>query len=392
MTFLHFTDSQAFDEMMKLFRHIVPFVLIAVMASYASAQNEIEIKTPERIVRMLENMPVSDIPQSGQFQCTELSGTIMFYTEARNGVTVQLGARLFSDGVRKAYDPVIVSFIERLWVELLLRKTTASQSSLLKEYGVRIVLNGYPLGSGSFNRLNQALDLINSMNYFGITTGASNEIDVFIRNTSSETLHIYIPASRDLLFPYDKKEHEELLMRELKSTKLSYEQQKPELLNISGRTDGIQVSGGDCYMIDSLRNDIFLTAGKRILWDPEKYPEETMRNILMGVAAPERLNGMILEITPHTYNREIGKFRIPLARFLGYVQQQGFRFYTGDVGRDGDKCQCLLTMYHPVYNYLHILSVKFAPGQLEPDGETVIKADLSTFIPQHNIKNLFQEK
>ena len=191
---MHFTDSQAFDEMMKLFRHIVPFVLIAVMASYASAQNEIEIKTPERIVRMLENMPVSDIPQSGQFQCTELSGTIMFYTEARNGVTVQLGARLFSDGVRKAYDPVIVSFIERLWVELLLRKTTASQSSLLKEYGVRIVLNGYPLGSGSFNRLNQALDLINSMNYFGITTGASNEIDVFIRNTSSETLHIYIPA------------------------------------------------------------------------------------------------------------------------------------------------------------------------------------------------------
>ena len=377
---------------MKLLRHIIPFALMMVAASHVSAQNEIEIKTPERIVRMLESMPLSDIPQSGQFQCTELSNTIMFYTEARNGVTVQLGARLFSDGVRKAYDPVIVSFIERLWVELLLRKTSASQSSLLKEYGVRLVLNGYPLGSGSFSRLSQALDLINSMNYFGTTTGASNEIDVLIRNANAETLHIYIPASRDLLFPYDKKEHEELLIKELKSAQQSYKQVQPDLTAVSKREDGVHVSGGDCYMIDSLRNDIFLTAGRRILWDPEKYPEETMRNILMGAAAPERLNGMILEITPHTYNREIGKFRISLSGFIGYVQQQGFRFYTGDAGRDGDKCQFLLTMYHPVYNYLHILSVKFVPDQLEPDGETVIKADLSTFIPQHNIKNLFQEK
>ena len=78
--------------------------------------------------------------------------------------------------------------------------------------------------------------------------------------------------------------------------------------------------------------------------------------------------------------------------FLGYIQQQGFRLYTGNMGRNGDKCQCLLAMYHPVYNYLHLLSVSFTPAQLESAGETVIKADLSTFIPQHNIKNLFQEK
>ena len=81
-----------------------------------------------------------------------------------------------------------------------------------------------------------------------------------------------------------------------------------------------------------------------------------------------------------------------MSRFMGFVQQQGFRFYTGDAGRNGDKCQCLLAMYHPVYNYLHILSVSFTPDQLGSGKESIIKADLSTFIPQHNIKNLFQEK
>jgi len=81
-----------------------------------------------------------------------------------------------------------------------------------------------------------------------------------------------------------------------------------------------------------------------------------------------------------------------MSGFLGYVQKQGFRFYTGSVGHDGEHCQCLLVMFHPVYNYLHMLSVRFTPGQLEQTGERVLKADLSTFIPQHNIKNLFQEK
>lgn len=373
---------------MKRLRYIL---IIAVLASFAPMQAQIETKTPERVARMLESMPVSDIPQSGQFRCSELSGTIVFYTEARDGVTVQLGARLFSDGIRKAYDPVIISFVERLWVELLLRKTTASQSSLLKEYGVRIVLGGYPLGSGSFSRLNQALDIINSLSSLSITTGGS-EIDMFMRDKAGSTLHIYIPSSRDLLFPYDKKEHEEWLIKDLTETKIQYKQTVPELLDVKAAENGLLVTGGECYMIDSLRNDVFFDKNRHVLWDPKSYPEESMRNILMSAADARHLTGMVLDIAPHTYNRDIKKFRIPMNLFMGYVQQQGFRFFTGDVGRDGNRSQCLLAMYHPVYNYLHILSVSFTPDQLEAGGEQVIKADLSTFIPQHNIKNLFQEK
>ena len=388
VTCLHFTVSQAFDLMMKRLRYIL---IIALLASFAPMQAQIETKTPERVARMLESMPVSDIPQSGQFQCPELSGTIVFYTEARDGVTVQLGARLFSDGIRKAYDPVIISFVERLWVELLLRKTTASQSSLLKEYGVRIVLGGYPLGSGSFSRLNQALDIINSLSSLSITTGGS-EIDMFMRDKAGSTLHIYIPSSRDLLFPYDKKEHEEWLIKDLTETKIQYKQTVPELLDVKAAENGLLVTGGECYMIDSLRNDVFFDKNRHVLWDPKSYPEESMRNILMSAADARHLTGMVLDIAPHTYNRDIKKFRIPMNLFMGYVQQQGFRFFTGDVGRDGNRSQCLLAMYHPVYNYLHILSVSFTPDQLEAGGEQVIKADLSTFIPQHNIKNLFQEK
>lgn len=370
-------------------KNILAILLLAMAPSFAAAQQQ-EVKSPERIARMVESMPVKNLPANGSFACTELSSTVQFYTESAEGVIVQLGARLFSDNVRKAYDPVIISFVERLWAELLLRKTTQSQAALLKEYGVRIVLGGYPLGVGAFSSLGQALDVINSLSSLSLTTGGS-EIDMFMRGRNSETLHIYIPSSRDLLFQYDKKEHEELLIRELSRSKASYKQTMPDIGDLTTDEDGLLVTGGECYMIDSLRNDIFLTSQRKPVFS-ETYPEQSMRNILMGAAATEYVTGKTLDIRLHTYNRSLGGIQLPLDRFLGYVQQQGFRFYTGKLDRNGDKCQCLLAMYHPVYNYLHILSLSFTPQELVSKQPVTLKADLSTFIPQHNIKNLFQEK
>ena len=374
---------------MKGLRYILAFALLTALTPLR-AQDGLDIRTPERIARMIESMPMK-VPQSGQFRCPELSGTVMFYAQSENGITEQLGALLFTDGIRKAYDPVIISFVERLWLELLLRKTVAQQNSLLKEYGVRIVLGGYPLGSGSFNNLDKALDVINAISSFQITTG-SNEIDMFMRDTTDATLHFYIPASRDLLFQFDKKEHEERLIRDLTANKITYRQSLPESTDFTRTDNGLLAVGGECYMIDSLRNDVFYTADRKLLWDPQTYPEESMRNILMGASAPGHLLGLTLNVTPHTYNRDIKKFKIPMNLLLGYLQQQGFRFYTGDMGRDGERCQCLLAMFHPTYNYLHILSLSFTPEQLNGNAEVTLKADLSTFIPQHNIKNLFQEK
>lgn len=349
-----------------------------------------EIKTPERINRMLEAMPVNNIPKAGQFQCTELSGTTLFYTETDHGVTVQLGARLFSDAVRRSYDPVIIRFVERLWVELLIRKTTSSQSALLKEYGVRMVLDGYPLGTGSFRQLGQALDVINALSSLSITSGG-NEIDMFMRDKAGSTLHIYIPASRDLLFPCDKKEHEELLLKELAANSAHFSPVIPDLNDPQKTPQGLLVQGGECYMIDSLKNDVFFTSDRKLLFD-SRWPEQTMQNILMCAVSPENMARKRVSITPHTYNRQNSILNISMDLLLGYFQNQGLRFYTGFMEREGDRCQCLLAMYHPVYNYLHILSVRFTPSQLESDEHVTFSADLSAFIPQHNIKNLFQEK
>ena len=336
-------------------------------------------ETPQRIRRLLDRMPMNGqaIPAEGSFTCPQLSGTLQFYTESESDGTSQLGARLFSDGIRKAYDPVILGCVERLWVELLLRKTADSQKALLKEYGVRMVLDGYPLGSGSHRNLSQDLEVINSMSGLTMTTG-TNEIDMFIRSKSGSTLHIYIPADRDLLFPYDKKEHEELLLSQLEHSTARYTQMEPD--------------GPECYMIDSLTNDVF-SIGDRPVFD-RKFPAESMRNILMCALPASDFANISLRIQPHTYSKELGRrfINVRMSDFLGYFQKQGLKFYSAKMENAGDRYQCILVMFHPTYNYLHMFSLSFTPDQLFSDKAVTLKSDLSTFIPQHNIKNLFQEK
>ena len=144
-------------------------------------------------------------------------------------------------------------------------------------------------------------------------------------------------------------------------------------------------------MIDSLKNDVFFTKSRTVVFD-SAFPEESMRNLLMGAVNQSKLEGRTLDIRLHAYNKDLKDLKVSMSTFLGYIQKQGFKLYTGSLGRNGEKCQCLLAMYHPVYNYLHILSLSFTPQQLESKQAVTLKADLSTFIPQHNIKNLFQEK
>lgn len=336
--------------------------------------------TPERITRILDAMPIDrqQIPASGTFSCFQLSGTTQFYTESQqDGSIAQIGAKLFSDNVRKAYDPVVISCVERIWVELLLRRTTDKQIALLKEYGVRMVLDGYPLGKGNHKDLSQALSVINSISSISMTTGG-NEIDLFMRSKSGTTLHIYIPADRDLLFPFDKKEHEEFLLTELTRSRARYVQSEQ--------------NGSECYMIDSLTNDVFYSEGKPIF--DKKYPVESMRNILMGAAPASALSNIKLKITPHTYNKDLSRsiINMSLSNFLGYFQQQGLKFYSAQMDRDGERYQCILVMFHPTYNYMHMFSLSFTSDQLFSGQAVTLNSDLSAFIPQHYIKNLFQEK
>lgn len=371
---------------MRIKTAISSFSLIILSICFCSAQ------TPERISRLIDNMPCS-VPVQGTFWCEQLSGSLSFYSRSEDDAVVQVGAHLFANDIKVKLDTLIVERVERLWLEMLLRRTPELQGSLLKEYGIRMVLNGYLFGRGNFCSLDDAMSVIRQSTSVEIVTGG-REIDFAIIDKSVNSLHFYIPADRDLLFPWDKKEAEDLARRKLRLAKDNYVPVRVDASNAISTTSGVMIAGGECYMIDSLRNDVFLISkGKTAV--PVfggDFPVESLRNMLMSVLKPEQISDWNVSLRFRSYTQTQEILQLPIGTLLMFLRNQGLKAYTALYGSNVNSYRVLMVVYHPIYQYLHMVLFTFPADVFRTNGRKVFDAEMSMFIPQHNIKSLFNDK
>lgn len=346
--------------------------------------------SPERIVRLITQIPCP-VPVSGSFFCEELSGSLSFYSKSENGAVVQVGAHLFSDDIKGCQDSLVLERVERLWLELLLRRTPESQNSLLREYGIRIVLNGYLFGRGHFQSLDDAFSVLKYSSTVSLLSD-EHELNLTISDSSGNELHFYLPADRDLLSPYDKKEAEDRLRQQLSEADDLYVPVKLEVNGYS-MSHGFLVSGGSCYMIDSLRNDVFLNDNNGVLAPVfnKEYPEESLRNMLMSVLTPDVLSDWSVSLLFRSYSRTPDKVRMPMGTLLMFLRNQGLDVYTAIYDTDADGIRILMVLHHSVYQYIHMILLTVPSDALRLNGKHVLDAEMSMFIPQNSIRNLFND-
>lgn len=344
--------------------------------------------TPERIVRLLSQMPCA-VPVSGTFFCNDISENVSFYSRSEDGAVVQIGVHLFSDEVKSIQNPIVVERVERLWLELLLRRNKESQISLLKEYGIRIVLNGYMFGRGQFQSLGDAISIIRHSSSVSLSTGG-RELDLSVSDSTGNVLHFYLPADRDFLSPHDKKEAEDILRQKLSEADDRYVPVKYEADNIT-MSNGMMVSGGGCYMIDSLRNDIFLHKENNAVTPVfnKEYPVESLRNMLMSVIQSDRLSDWYASVRFRSYSRTQDKVLIPVGTLLMFLRHQGLDVYTAKYDSNTENIRILMVMHHPVYQYIHMILFTVPSDAFQSEGRKVMDAEMSMFIPQNTIRNLF---
>lgn len=388
--FWNCTDIPQFNSDMSA-RFLIVRVLSALIVCNAAVTVSAQDGTPARIARIISQFPCS-VPENGTFKCTELGQTVRFYTTGSGGSVNRIGVCLFSDELKRTSDLNVCECVERLWAELLLKRTVSAQNSLLKEYGVRMVLNGFPLGSAQFAGLDRAYSVISSMDSFEMTV-QENPIVVTVRN-ETDVLKIYLPADRDLLFPYDKKEHEELQLRSLRASRDVYEP-----VDISGNAvkgkNGLWIQEGQGYLIDSLRNDVFLVrnaGGFAPVFD-RNHAVESVQNMFLCALPLKLLENKTLDVRFRMYDRSNRVTeKIDLSRFLAFMRNQGLSFYCSAFDIEGSSFKVLVLMYHPVYKYVHMLTADIGnPDVLFGGGPAELECVLSSFIPQHNIKSLFIE-
>lgn len=343
------------------------------------------IETSRHIARIVELLPC-ELPQSGTFTCSQLNIGRQLYVERKGDAVTQIGVRLFSSNVRESLDVVVCNAVERLWLELVLSKEVSKQKALMTEQRFSIVYNGFALGTPQFSTLAKALHVF-AQDASVLLNASENKIVLRIRY-AEDALVITLPADRELLYAYDKKEHEDVIKEELAEwTRPHRTTPLPFLNELENYENGVWMLPGRAYMIDSLKNETYYTIsnGRPCPLFDEEYSGESLQNLLMGCFSTTKVD---LHVRYRTYEREKVYCSMSLTHFLGYMQQQGMDFYSAAYTADNGCRQCLLLMHHPMYDYIHMLVVN-NPSSLFAGGHTVLEGDFYTFIPQHNIKSLF---
>lgn len=360
----------------------VLFVILALMVIVQVHGGQ----TPRHIARIVEMLPCS-LPDEGTFLCPQLGIDQPLYIERRGDAITQIGVRLFSAEVRHELDAVVCNAVERLSLELLLCGNVQKQKRLLKEYRTSYVYNGFTLGTAQFSVLDDALEVIS-----GKASTFSLNVDmgkIILRAKSGDdALVITLPADRELLFAYDKKEHEDLLYEDLKAWDMPcIPPALPDRDDLQLADDGIYTTFGTSYMIDSLNDETFYTVSndKVSVLFQKNESSRSLQNMLMGLVP---MKNVALNVRCHTYERAEKFYEVSLDTFLGYMQHCGMKFYSATYRSDHGVMQGLLLMHHPVYDYVHMLIVK-ENLSIFSDVPVVLQGDFYSFIPQYNIKSLF---
>lgn len=344
------------------------------------------VETPRHILRIVEQLKC-ELPEEGTFICSSLNVNRSLYVERSGEAIIQIGLRLFTASMREDLDIIVCNSVERIFLELALAQNVQKQKALLKEYRVSLLYNGFLLGTVQFPSIEKALEVFTEDASLSLTS-ERGKITLRVRS-NDDAVVITLPSDRELLFAYDKKEHEELLREELAAWKGWYvaPNMKPEVSDLQQVEGGCYVFPGEAYMIDSLRSDIFYSMKNNVahvLFD-RNIPLKSLQNVLMGYVGTEYVN---LHVRYRMYERNEAYCTMPLSEFQGYMQAQGLNFYSAAYYVKPDEVQCLLLMHHPLYDYVHMLIVQHNPALFDKKKVT-LEGDFYTFIPQHNIKSLF---
>lgn len=146
---------------------------------------------------------------------------------------------------------------------------------------------------------------------------------------------------------------------------------------------------GCSYQNKETTRNIFLTTDSLVnpIWDL-KFPLESVAN--MFICPNDKYRDKIMNITvlKHEYGEQ-ENFTLQLDNFLSYCEEEGcVPFWGVEKFQDGN-IEGALFLYNQGLGYDHVLKIDCNPQEVI-EGNGVITARASLFVPTNNVNNLFQ--
>lgn len=288
------------------------------------------------------------------------------------GNIIHLGKTIFSNSTKSVFKKPLIDFFERYALYFsVLNKDEKSKLLTTKNINVNV---------DSFLSIDSLCDFrIGLFNNRYIAVWSKDSLDICrfsFENSFSLIFGLNIVESQQFFYETLFKHQDSCLNIPIEKYDLQLSDDKCFL-----------IKKGENYMIKNMNSDLYFSKKDTMPVNSPFYPKETISNLFAGL-----INGdFILKITHNLYNYSKKEFKIPLSKFVSYCLANDCTPFVGVESFDNDIIKVTIIYRNIDFSYNHLLYVKI-PISLLQNGKDIINGKLNTYIPTHNIKNLYNEK
>lgn len=287
--------------------------------------------------------------------------------------------RLFSNeirGVASNQQVIVMDFMERYFSELLKK----SQADMLTQMADDKV----------FFRKGKPADLRKVLEDMSVSISLVDKF--YIVNWTKEEksfVTVVFPAQFDLIFGMRQDEAQ----NQLKDA-IACVQHKRILPNPPGdlvkEKGGIFVSRNSHFELESLNDARYyqLAGNEYTPIFSSAFKEYSAANLFQGLIPSE---GYRLYIEQTVYGMKKSTYTITLSQWLDYCAWLGLKVYFAVEEEREDGLLAIVLVHSEDFNFNHLLSVVI-PDNFTANHNAVLKAKLTSYIPTHNLKDLYQKE
>lgn len=286
---------------------------------------------------------------------------------------------LFSDDVRAASNPrqlIVMDFVERYFTELLSMKQTAIPSRMADD---KVFLRkGKPT---DFRQITADMPVSISL--------ADRHYEVLWKKNNQLFVYLVFPAQFDLIFGLRQDEAQHRLKDDIINAP-HFVTTHPIPVGMKEKEKGIYVSQQSHFELESLNNAKYYkknSEGYQPVFEPS-YKEYSAANLFQGLIPTDDFQ---LYINQTVYGMETKSYTITLTQWLDYCTLMGLDIYFAVEEEREDGLLALVLVHSRDFGFNHMLSVVI-PDNFVNHPHTILKARFTSYIPTHNLKDLFQKE
>ena len=226
-----------------------------------------------------------------------------------------------------------------------------------------------------------------------VTQNVTMQQPEYLPEESKRDISLRLPESYDQISGMDKKEAELNLAKELQTFQCGKTVVRPFIIEngeLQQLSQSVYVLSGKTLFTKGMNNNLYVAKTDSstfyLLYD-RKFPEESITNLFNY--PNEQADGLDLRIRQAAYGGESLFYEIKLSDFQCFIGDD-YETYTGIEKYTAEVAEFSIIYKSKWYNYSHLLYVQTTPQNLFEKPAT-LNAVFYTFIPNHNIKNLYHE-